>query len=135
MTDVEHREHSFYISRYPVAREATVVQGALDVKFRNDNPTGVYVQTVWTPSSITVRLFGTKRYEVSSATGPRSNPTEPNEVVIPAGQPCAPSEGSPGFTASDTRTLRDINTGKARSETRTVVYKPAPKVVCEPPPS
>jgi vancomycin resistance protein YoaR len=135
MTDVEHREHSFYISRYPVAREATVVQGALDVKFRNDNPTGVYIQTVWTPSSITIRMFGTKRYEVGSATGPRTNPTTPNEVVIPAGQPCTPSEGSGGFTATDTRTLRDVNTGKTRSETRTVVYKPAPKVVCEPPPS
>ena len=55
--------------------------------------------------------------------------------MIPAGQPCAPSEGSDGFTATDTRTLRDVNTGKTRSQTRTVVYKPAPKVVCESSPS
>ncbi len=130
MTDVAHTEHSFYISRYPVAREATVFEGAIDLKFRNDNPTGVLVQTAWTPSSITVRLFGTKRYEVTSTTGPRTDPTSPGEVTVPAGQPCVASGGSDGFTATDTRTLRDINTGESRSQTRTVVYKPAPKVIC-----
>src|SRR3546814_13086120 len=30
--DVEHRPHSFYIDRYPVGREATVVWGALDLR-------------------------------------------------------------------------------------------------------
>ncbi|WP_214367914.1 VanW family protein [Pseudonocardia sp. H11422] len=130
MVDVEHREHSFYISRYPVAREATVYNDVIDVKFRNDGPTGVLIQTIWTPSSLTVKMFGTKRYEVTSATGPRTNPTSPNTVTIPAGRPCAPSQGAPGFTATDTRTLRDVQTGETRSETRTVKYNPSPIVVC-----
>ena len=38
MTDVEHREHSFYISPLPGRPGGHRVQGALDVKFRNDNP-------------------------------------------------------------------------------------------------
>ena len=42
MVDVEHKEHSFYISRYPPGREATVFDDAIDMKFRNDNPTGVH---------------------------------------------------------------------------------------------
>ena len=50
MADVEHKEHSFYISRYPAGREATVFDDSIDMKFRNDNPTGVMIQTVWTPS-------------------------------------------------------------------------------------
>ncbi|PRC45549.1 vanomycin resistance protein VanB, partial [Mycobacterium sp. ITM-2017-0098] len=33
---VEHQEHSYYISRYPAGREATVSGNDIDVKFRND---------------------------------------------------------------------------------------------------
>ncbi|WP_219413865.1 VanW family protein [Pseudonocardia nigra] len=130
MVDVEHREHSFYISRYPAGREATVYNDVIDVKFRNDNPTGVLIETVWTPQSLTVRLNGTKRYEVTSTPGPRTNPTEPHTVTIPAGEPCSPSRGAPGFTITDTRTLREISTGEVSTETRTVTYNPSPIVIC-----
>ncbi|MDQ3825519.1 MAG: VanW family protein, partial [Actinomycetota bacterium] len=76
MTDVEHKEHSYYISRYPAAREATVFEGAIDVKFRNDSPTGILIQTTWTPTSITVTLWGTKHVDVESITGPRTDYTD-----------------------------------------------------------
>jgi vancomycin resistance protein YoaR len=132
MTDVEHKEHSFYISRYPAGREATVYEDQIDLKFRNDNPTGVMIQTAWTPSSLTVRIYGTKRYEVTSTPGPRTNPTQPGLVTKAPGQPCAPSQGAPGFTITDTRTLREISTGQVRSETQTVTYNPLPIVQCSP---
>ncbi|MBC3194602.1 VanW family protein [Pseudonocardia sp. C8] len=130
MTDVEHKEHSYYISRYPVAREATVFNNLIDVKFRNDGPTAVLIKTSWTPRNVTVKFLGQKMYEVSSSTGPRTNPTEPQVVNIPPGQPCSPSKGSPGFTATDTRTLRNVQTGETKSETRTVKYNPQPIVHC-----
>jgi len=130
MVDVEHQEHSYYISRYPAGREATVTGDIIDVKFRNDNPTAALIQTAWTPSSITVRLLGIKRYEVTSSQGPRTNPTSPSTVTVPAGEPCSASVGSPGFTITDTRTLREISTGTSRTETHTVRYDPAPKVIC-----
>jgi vancomycin resistance protein YoaR len=130
MTDVTHKPHSFYISRYPPGREATVFEGAIDLKFRNDNPTGVLIQTAWTPTSLTIRLYGSKRYDVTSSTGPRSNPTEPTKVEIPTGQPCTPSQGAPGFTVTDTRTLRDVKTGQVKTERRTTKYNPSPIVTC-----
>lgn len=130
MTDVDHQEHSYYISRYPAGREATVFAGAIDLKFRNDDPTGVLIKTEWTANSITVRLYGTKRYEVTSTTGPRTDITAPHTVWVPAGEPCRPSKGAQGFTVTDTRTLRDVNTGEVRTETRTVKYDPSPTVVC-----
>jgi vancomycin resistance protein YoaR len=130
MTDVLHKPHSFYISRYPPGREATVVSGPLDLRWRNDTPGGVVVQTVWTPSTLTVRIWGTKRYAVSSTPGPRTNPTQPTQVKIPAGEPCTPSQGAPGFTITDTRTLRDLKTGAVRNEKRTTKYNPAPIVTC-----
>ncbi|ODT97608.1 MAG: hypothetical protein ABS81_29860 [Pseudonocardia sp. SCN 72-86] len=130
MVDVAHKEHSFYISRYPAAREATVFDDIIDLKFRNDGPTGVLIKTFWTPTSLTIKIYGTKRYEVTSTTGPRTNETPPSPVTIPAGQPCSPSSGAPGFTATDTRTLRNVQTGEVRTERRTVRYNPSPIVVC-----
>jgi len=127
---VEHQEHSYYISRYPAGREATVFGDAIDVKFRNDGPTPVQIQTTWTSSSITVRLVGIKRYEVTSAQSPRSAPTSPRTITIPEGESCSASSGAPGFTITDTRTLRDIATGDTRKESHTVRYDPIPKVVC-----
>lgn len=131
MVDVAHQEHSFYISRYPPGREATVFEGSIDLKWRNDNPTGVLIQTVWTPNSLTVRLYGTKRYEVTSETGPRTKPTQPTTVTIPPGKPCIATGGAPGFSISDVRVLREISTGEVRREPRTVKYNPIPVVVCE----
>ncbi|HEX8520129.1 MAG TPA: VanW family protein, partial [Pseudonocardia sp.] len=130
MTDVVHKPHSFYISRYPPGREATVVSGPLDLKWRNDTPGGVVVQTVWTPSTLTVRIWGTKRYAVTSTPGPRTNPTEPTEITLPPDEPCKPSPGAPGFTITDTRTIRDLKTGAVKTERRTTKYNPAPIVTC-----
>jgi vancomycin resistance protein YoaR len=107
-----------------------VFEGAIDMQFRNDNPTGVLIETAWTPTSITVKLYGTKRYDVSSSTGPRTKPTQPTTVSIPAGQPCSPSQGAPGFTVTDTRRIREISTGQVKVERRNVKYNPSPIVRC-----
>ncbi|WP_460358972.1 VanW family protein [Mycobacterium sp. ZZG] len=127
---VEHQEHSYYISRYPAGREATVFGDEIDVKFRNDGPSPVQIQTTWTSSAVTVQLVGIKRYEVTSAQSPPSAPTSPRTITIPAGESCSASSGAPGFTITDTRTLRDIVTGDTRRESHTVRYDPIPKVVC-----
>ncbi|MFD3511107.1 VanW family protein [Nocardia sp. NPDC058666] len=132
MEDGGHTEHSYYISRYPAAREATVFDGAIDLAFRNPATTGVYIQAVASGSDITVRLWGTKTVNVESITGEKSKPTEPNEVKLPKGKDCIASEGAPGFTISDTRVITDAKTGAQVSRhTRTVKYDPIPVVKCE----
>lgn len=131
MTDVEHQEHSYYISRYPAGREATVFEGAIDLRFRNDGRAPVLIQTVWTPSDVTVRFLGSKQYDVESVTGPRTDFTEPQMQTI-SGEPCTSSSGSQGFTVTDTRVLRDPTTGReVDRQTRRVTYDPQPIVVCE----
>ncbi|APE37701.1 vancomycin resistance protein [Nocardia mangyaensis] len=132
MEDAGHTEHSYYISRYPAAREATVFDGAIDLAFRNTSETGVYIQAVATGSDITVRLWGTKTVDVESITGEKSKPTEPTELTLPKGDDCIASEGAPGFTISDTRVITDHETGAQISRhTRTVKYDPIPVVKCE----
>ncbi|HEU0127141.1 MAG TPA: vanomycin resistance protein VanB, partial [Pseudonocardiaceae bacterium] len=114
----------------PAAREATVFEGAIDVKFRADSPTGVLIQTAWTPTSITVTFWGTKHVDVESITGPRADFTEPTTQTV-YGQPCKNSKGSQGFTVTDTRVVRDAQTkAEISRNTRKVVYEPAPHVVC-----
>jgi vancomycin resistance protein YoaR len=130
LTDVEHREHGHYISRYPVAREATVLEKSIDLKFRNDLPHAVLIQTIWTPADITVKIWGTKRYEVTSTTSPRTDLVPPQELTLPPGPGCVPSDGAPGFTAIDTRTMRDLATGRTTTSTRTARYRPSPRISC-----
>ncbi len=137
--DVEHKEHSFYISRYPEGREATVFllpdgTSQIDLKFKNTTETGIAIQTIWTSSSITVKFWGTKTYDVESSTTGRTNLTDPQERQGPPGN-CKASNGSQGFTVKDTRIIRDAATGaEVDRETRTVKYNPSPKIICGPPP-
>lgn len=135
MTDVTHKEHSYYISRYPEAREATVYEGLIDLAFRNDSPSGILIETAWTPTSVTVRIWSTKHYQVESITGERSNFTSPPTVVIPFGEKCSPGPGAQGFTVSNTRVVRDASSGaELKRNTRNVTYNPIPKVECAPAP-
>lgn len=138
MKDVEHKEHSYYISRYPQGREATVYQSSdgksvIDVKFKNTSASGIMITTEWTPSSLKIKLWGTKQYDVRSETSPQSDQKPPQEKVVPPGEACLPSTGKPGFTVHDTRTIKDLNTGKeTREKPSKTVYNPHPNINCPP---
>ncbi|QIS16608.1 VanW family protein [Nocardia arthritidis] len=132
LEDAGHTEHSYYISRYPAAREATVFDGAIDLKFRNNTENGIYIETLGTDSEITVRIWGVKTVNVESITGDRTKPTEPQTIKLPKGRDCIATEGQPGFTTSDTRVITDRRSGREISRrTRTVKYDPIPVVKCE----
>ena len=137
MKDAGHKEHSYYISRYPAAREATVFQNpdgssVIDIKFTNDSPTGVAIQTIWTPSSITVKLWGTKHVTVTSIPGERTSPVDPPVKQGPA-ENCHATNGIQGFTTTDTRVIKDLSGKEISRHTRTVHYNPQPKILCGPP--
>ncbi|WP_439423207.1 VanW family protein [Saccharothrix sp. HUAS TT10] len=139
MKDAGHKEHSYWISRYPKGREATVFMDSagnslIDIKFTNPDETGVAIQTIWTPSSIKIVLWGTKNYDVTGSTSAEFNPTPPQERKVDKPD-CQASGGAPGFSVTDTRTITDRRTGQTRQESRTVRYDPQFKIICEPPPS
>ncbi|WP_328389280.1 VanW family protein [Nocardia sp. NBC_00416] len=134
LEDAGHTEHSYYISRYPAAREATVFDGAIDLSFRNNTPHGLYIQAFADSSDVTVRIWGTKTVNVESITGEKTKPTDPQTITLPEGDDCIASTGAPGFTISNTRVISDVNTGQEVSRhTRTVKYDPVPEVKCESP--
>ena len=129
MTDVAHTPHSYYISRYPAGREATVYEGAIDLQFRNDSPYPVRIATSVGGGEVTVSLMGVKTVTVDSINGGRWAETAPEPMSVP-GSSCVPSSGTPGFTTSDTRVIYDLAGNELSRETRTTVYDPQPIVRC-----
>ena len=129
MTDVASTPHSYYISRYPAGREATVYEGAIDLAFRNDSNHPVKIVTNYGGGNITVSLMGVKTVNVQSINGGRWAYTQPQPRTV-TGPDCAPSGGAPGFTTSDTRVITDLAGNELSRETTTTVYDPQPIVRC-----
>lgn len=129
MTDIAHTPHSYYISRYPAGREATVFEGAIDLVFRNDTPHPVKIVTEFGGGQITVKMMGVKDREVESINGGRWAYTSPSPRTVTGGG-CVPSGGASGFTTSDTRVVRDLSGKEISRETTTTVYNPQPIVRC-----
>lgn len=129
MEDTAHTPHSYYISRYPAGREATVYEGAIDLQFTNTFNTPVRIETDFGGGKITVRLKGTKTVDVESVNNGRWANTDPQPMSVP-GSDCSPSSGAPGFTTSDTRIIKDLGGKELSRETTTTVYDPQPIVRC-----
>ena len=67
---LERHNHSFYISHYPMGRDATVSWGGPDFAFKNDLKTGILIKTSYTSSTLTFSFYGTDPgRRVVSATG------------------------------------------------------------------
>ncbi|MGI8626550.1 MAG: VanW family protein [Geodermatophilaceae bacterium] len=136
LEDVYHKPHSYYISRYPPGREATVFYDSVDLVFRNDQPTGIYIQTAWAPGSLTVTFWGTKQVDVESVSSERYNYRSPQTQEKPDDGSCVASSGSEGFDITVTRVFKQLGTATVtRTEEFVTRYNAQPHVVCIPPPS
>ena len=107
---LEHRAHQFYISRYPMGREATVSWGGPELIFKNDWPAAILMKVDATDSGITVRFFSSKLgRRVTTTTGAPYLITRPGTVTVtnpalPAGTRKVVQEaGDGGFTVDFTR--------------------------------
>ena len=127
--DVEHRPHSYYFSRYPEGREATVFQGQIDVRFKNNTPYGALLQAWVADNQVHVRVWSTTYWTVESVTSPRSNIVNPTTVRSTAAG-CTPSSaGNPGFKVTVTRTVSLDGVVKS-VEPKTWRYDPQNAVTC-----
>lgn len=135
LEDVEHWPHSIYFDRYPVGQEATVAWGAKDMRFANDTPYGVVVDTSFTPSSpgsngsLTVRLWSTKHYKVETSVSERYDHTSPR-TIYDTSENCAPQGGSQGFSITSYRKVWDPDGKLVKDEEDPWAYNPNHKVVC-----
>ena len=133
LKDITHSPHSYYISRYPPGREATVSFPLPDLIFENDSPNGVLIDTSYSGTSVTVTMWGTKRFdEVRSVAGPRTRVREA-EVQYIERPDCIAGRGGEGFDIVVTRVFVTGGREVAREDFNTR-YLPQPKFVCGPPP-
>ncbi len=125
---VAHMAHSFYISRYPVGREATVAWPNVDLQFRNDTGKLLLMHTTYTNSSLSVSLYGTRKYDVASITGPRKNIK--NFAIYDDDSPtCIHQDGVVGFDIDVTRILKTAGAEVRREVIRTH-YVPEDRISC-----
>jgi vancomycin resistance protein YoaR len=126
-----HTEGASYAGTYPIGRDASLRQGQ-DVAFRNGSRYGVLVSVVPEGSSLTVSLWSTPRWTVSSDHGPRANVVHP-ERVVRHGASCQSSPGRDGFDVTVTRSFSPVGSQAVdHSSSYTAHYAPAPQVVCRP---
>ena len=134
LKDITHSPHSYYISRYPPGREATVSFPKPDLIFENDSPTGVLIDASYTDTSITVTFWGTKRFdEIRSITGPRTRLRDFDTRYVQRDD-CTATSGEQGFDIVVTRVFVKGGREVGREPFRTR-YLPEPRFICGPPPS
>lgn len=133
--DVEHKPHSLYFSRYPAGREATVVWGAVDMKFKNTSKFPAVIKAWINESSpgnsgsVTVQIVSRPSWERVTATETqRSNYTtgQTREVSDPQCEPQAPIQG---FTATYQRQFWQ-NGAVAKTEDFQWTYSPGDRIRC-----
>lgn len=122
------RAHTMYMPEYPEGREAAVSYPALDFTWRNDTGRPVRIQVASTASSLTVSLWGERKYQVRSETSDRYG-FKPYGRGVGRGRKCVPTAGRKGFKIDVWRTLLDDGR-KVRREKFHTEYRPQPKVKC-----
>lgn len=139
LKDIEHKPHSFYIDRYPVGREATVAWGAVDLRFENDTPYGVLIEATVQPSTpssqgvVTVTMYSTKFWDISSSTSDRYNYRAPATRTLTTPD-CYPNSGYAGFDVDVTRTFRKPGSDEVvKTEKFHWAYTPSDTVICKQP--
>ena len=105
-----HSPHQFYISRYPMGREATVSWGGPELVFTNDWPAAALLKVSARETSITVRLYSTKLgRRVETTTGEPYAYVAPatrvltNRALPPGERVVVQDAGASGFTVEYTR--------------------------------
>ena len=126
--DVQHKAHSYYISRYPPGREATVSSPQPDLKWRNDSPYGVLITTSYTEKSITVTFWSTKRYDIESITGERYR-YRSFRTQYDYSPTCQSTSGVPGFDIDVWRVFK-VKGKEIKREKFHTRYLPEPRFVC-----
>ena len=95
--------HAFYISHYPMGRDATVSWGGPELVFQNDLKTAILIKVSYTDATFTVTFYGTKQgRRVESRTTSPLNYTQPElQYAVDPGAPpnsvTRTAAGGPGF--------------------------------------
>jgi vancomycin resistance protein YoaR len=132
---VAHTPHQFYISRYPMGREATISWGGPDLVFRNDWEAAILIGAAADDSGITIRFYSaglgrrveTQTSEPYDRTQPRTV-TRENARLPPGTREVVQEAGQGGFAVDYTRRVWRGDE-LIRDERYHTVYEPQNRIV------
>lgn len=127
----EFTPHSYYISRYPEGREATISVPLIDNRWTNDTDSPVLVQTWASGNEIVMRFWGDRQYTVETVTGERRKVVEPGEDTDDSPD-CLPQSAQEGFEVTVTRILEEDGSEVDR-QSYTTTYKASDEIDCADP--
>lgn len=128
--DVDHTPQDFHMLRYPDGRDAALLYPSIDLKWRNDSRYGVLVKTSSTPTSVTVALWSTRRYdEIKVISSGRKNIVAFGKETSSA-PGCFATSGQVGFTIDVTRSFVKDGKEVKRDEKLTSTYRPQVQRTC-----
>ncbi|WP_223190035.1 VanW family protein, partial [Nonomuraea terrae] len=128
--DVEHRPVQYSTTGYPAGRDADLVYPDVDLKWRNDSDNGVLIKTAYTDTSVTVTLWGTKRYEKIEAVESEPRDFTPFRRETSTSPECVPTTGQQGFTIDVTRVFHEDGKVAKKDPKLTTEYRPQPQLTC-----
>jgi len=107
----ERHNHSWYISHYPMGRDATVSWGGPDLVFKNDLDHALLIDVSYTDATFTISFYGTKQARrVTSTTSSPTNYTQPtmHYAIDPTAAPGSKSVVAGGGQGFDVNVHRKI---------------------------
>lgn len=126
--------HSNYISSYPAGRDATVADGVLDLKFRNDSGGTLLIKSVVLTNAVVFKVYGPNTERTTTFSQPEianiipySTKTE-TDTGLPPGVKVVEQKGVEGKTVKVTRRVTAGNK-KLIEETVVSRYTPRQEVI------
>lgn len=132
--DVYHQPHSYYFSRYPEGREATVSFPNPELIFRNDTESAMLIYAEYTDESITVKVFGDNEGRiVEDSLSPRRSFRSPvteyeADSGVTPGTEIVKQGGTTGWSITLFRTIT-YSDGTEKNEEWDWTYRPQPRIV------
>ncbi len=131
---VERHRHQFVIPYLPPGRDATVVYGQADLRFKNNTPGLLLLRTQAKGGVLKMSLFGkktNKRVEIKTEIA-ESKDFEIERRIDPSlgvGETKVEQGGVKGYTSTTYRVVKTNNQEVKREQISKDVYKPANKIV------
>ena len=101
----QHTPHSFYISRYPEGREATISWPDVDNRWTNDTGKAILIHSHVSGNEVTVTFYGTRVWDVEAVKGPRRNVVQPRTITDDS-PGCVAQSPTVGFDVTVSRIFR-----------------------------
>ncbi len=132
---VQRSHHAFPIHYAPPGLDATVVYGAIDLRFRNTTPCPIALIAEAKNGKMVVRVLGAERcrrtvklQRVVHAVIPAPEKTFPT-TVLPAGVRKVKDKGQRGWRVSVYRIIEEPGKPPVREKVTTDYYRPQPRIV------